>query len=113
MLYNCSIRHGAGTNPKSECDTADWLEGNVRLAECWVDDTIDKRNEDDDSNWVEILHQVIRNTVTGHLSSLRNEVVAELAIAHPVNGIDKEDFTTNKCSFKFLDKFVTPRYGLG
>lgn len=46
---------------------------------------------DDDGYGVDVLHDVVRDSVEFHLAGLRDEVVEHLAVNAPVDGIEEED----------------------
>ena len=48
-----------------------------------VDNPVDDWDEDDDGQWVDILHNVVRNPMELHSPGLRDEVIQHLLITHP------------------------------
>jgi hypothetical protein len=55
--------------------------------------TIEKGNEDDEGDGVEVLQEVVGGAVEGHFAGLRDEVVPDLDPADEVEGEEEEDLT--------------------
>lgn len=68
MLDNSCVCHGERCNPEAQSDAVDGREVDVSLAHQRVDETVENRHEHDDSDGVEVLHQIVRNAVTLHLA---------------------------------------------
>lgn len=149
MLHNGSICHGERRNPKSKDNPVDGREWNAHLAEKRVDPAVEYWNENDDRNLpelatrheipgvfrsyrIEILHQVVGNSMAFHLTGLGNEIAAaqcqplgspvimcqgvpnipELTIHQPVDWIDGENSASNQCSLQLINKVIVPRHCL-
>ena len=54
----------------------------------------------------------MRRTVSLHLSSLRDEVVAELTVANPEDRVEDEDLASSQCTDQLVDKVIAPCYRL-
>ena len=63
MLDDDSIGHSEPADPEAQRDAVDGWEG--------IDEAVKNRDEGDDGDWVEILHQIVRNAVTTYLASLK------------------------------------------
>lgn len=55
--------------------------------------TIEEGNEDDESDWVEVLEEIVGCAVECHFACLRDEVVPDLDPAYEVEGEEKEDLS--------------------
>ena len=108
MLDDGGVGHGERADPEAEGDAADWFERDTPFAQERVDDAVDKWDEDDDGDGVEVLHQIVWDAVAGHLARLRDEVVAELAVADPVDWVDGEDFAADQRSLELVDEEIVP-----
>ena len=126
VLDDGGVYHGEGRDPESGDDTVDRREGDLLLAEERHQDLIDEGQENDDGDGVEVLHQIVGNAVSGHLSALGDEVIrklayligisllsiihsyAELTVNDPINGVEAENLASNKRTLDFLNKVVVP-----
>jgi hypothetical protein len=108
VLNNGSVDHGQGCDPETASDTVDWREADVALAQERHEELIDKRQEDDDGNRVEVLHQIVGDTVSSHLAGLGNEVVGEVAVHDPVDRVETENLASNKSTLDLVDKVIVP-----
>lgn len=81
------------------------------LAEEGEEELIHERQEDDNGNWVEVLHQIVGNAVTSHLASLGDEVVGEVAVYDPIDGVEAKDLAGNKSTLDFINEVVVPESG--
>jgi hypothetical protein len=108
VLNDGSVHHGQRCDPETSHDTVDRWERNLALAEEWHQNLIDNRKEDNNGDWVEVLHQIVGNTMSGHLTTLSDEVVGELAVHNPVDGVETEDLASNEGALDFLDEVVIP-----
>jgi hypothetical protein len=111
MLDDGGVDHGERSNPETSGDTVDGREVDPVLAEKGEEPLIHKRQEDDDGNGVEVLHQIVGDTVTSHLTSLGDEVVGEVAVYDPVDGVEAEDLAGNKSTLDLLNEVVVPESG--
>jgi len=108
ILDDAGVDHGHGANPETSYDTVDRRERNLVLAKRGHEPLVNNGKEDDDGNWVEVLHQIVGNAVAAHLTSLGDEVVGEVAIYDPVDGVEAEDLASNKGTLEFIDKVIVP-----
>jgi hypothetical protein len=108
VLDNGGVDHGQRCNPETADDTVDRGKGDLVFAECRHEDLIDERQENDDSNGVEVLHQIVGNAVESHLSTLGDEVVGELSVDDPVDGVEAEDLAGNESTLDLLNEVVVP-----
>lgn len=60
-LNDAGRDHGRGRNHETHCDTLDWSEPDVGLAESWVEEGVDEWNEDDERERVEVVDQIVWN----------------------------------------------------
>jgi hypothetical protein len=109
VLDNGGVDHGQGTDPESGHDTVDGREVDLGLAQRGEDKLVDDRQEDNDRDRVEVLHKIIGNAVTSHLTSLSDEVVGEVSVNDPVDGVEAEDLASNKGALDFVDEVVVPQ----
>ena len=75
VLNDSCIGHGKGSEDEAHCDSCDGAEGNANFSEAGVDDTVHDRDEDNDGNGINILHDIVRDAVEFHGGSLGDEVV--------------------------------------
>lgn len=108
VLDDCCVDHSKRCNPETADDTVDRGEWDLVFAECRHEDLIDERQENDDSNGIEVLHQIVGNAVESHLSTLGDEVVRKLTVDNPVNRIKAEDLAGNQSTLDLLDEVIIP-----
>lgn len=108
MLSDSGVSHREGDDDESERDTGDRTELDVRLAQRRVDDAVEYRDQNDNRDGVEVLHEIVGDSMTVHLLGLRDEVVGELTVAEPVDGVEEEDLAGGEGSLDLLDVQVVP-----
>ena len=108
VLNDAGVDHGERSNPETSYNTVDRRERNLVLAERRHEPLVDKGQEDDDGNGVEVLHEIVGDSVTTHLTSLSDEVVGEVAVYDPVDGVEAEDLASNESTLELIDKVVIP-----
>lgn len=111
VLDNGGVDHGKRGNPETGSDTVDRREVDPVLAEEREEELVHDRQEDDDGNGVEVLHQIVGDAVTSHLTGLSNEVVGEVAVDDPVDGVKAEDFAGNESTLDLINEVVVPESG--
>lgn len=80
MLDDGRPDHRSCAEEKPEGDSDDWIEDDTEPTEKWRDDAIHDWNEDDQSERVDILEQIVRDTMSRHLSCLRCQIRVELVV---------------------------------
>ena len=108
MLQDSGVQHGHRRNDESEGDTRNGAEFDVILLQQGIDEAVHDGCEEQDCNWVEVLHQVVGDTVKTHLSSLRDEVTGELRVYEPVDWIEEEHFTGDQRTLQLFDEKIIP-----
>jgi hypothetical protein len=108
VLNDGSVDHGEGCNPETAGDTVNRGESDVALAQERHEELVNERQEDDDSNGIKVLHEIVGNTVTSHLTSLGDEVVGEVAVHDPVDWVEAEDLASNESALDLVDKVIVP-----
>lgn len=111
VLDDSGVDHGKRGDPETSGDTVDGREVNLVLAEEREEELIHDRQEDDDGNGIKVLHQVVRDTVTSHLSSLGNKVVGEVSVYDPVNGVETKHLACHKRPLDFINEVIVPKSG--
>lgn len=108
VLEDGGVDHCEGGDPETCDDAVDGWEADACSAEGGHEDAFHEGEEDDDGDGVEVLHQVVGDAVRGELGSLRDEVVAELAVDDPVDGVESEDFAGRQGALNLVDEVVVP-----
>lgn len=111
VLDDSGVDHSERCNPETGGDTVDRREVNLVLAEEREEPLVHDGQEDDNSDRIEVLHQIVRDTVTSHLTSLSDEVVGEVAVYDPVDGVEAEDLAGNESTLDLIDEVVIPKSG--
>lgn len=78
------------------------------LLEHGVDEAVHDWCEEQDGNWVEVLHQIVGDTVQAHLAGLGDKVARELRVYEPVDGVEDKDTASNKRTLEFVDEKIVP-----
>lgn len=107
ILNNSSVDHGQTPNPEPSNNAINRRIINLVFLQQRIQ-TIQNRQEDNDTYRIKVLHQIIRDPITSHLARLRDKVVTELAVDDPVNGVEAENFARNERTLHFFDKLVVP-----
>lgn len=108
MLNDGGICHGKGGEEEAPCDTGDRSEWDTDFAQERIEKAVANWNEDDDGERVDVLHNIVWNTVQFHLTGLGDKVVKHLPIDNPVNRVKDEDSASNQGSLELVDELVVP-----
>lgn len=91
VLDDCCPGHGEGAEEKAEGDADDGLELPAHATETGVDDLIENRDEDDQDDGINVVDDVVGDSVEEHGSGLGGQVGSDLVVDHPVEGEEQED----------------------
>lgn len=83
VLYNSSPNHGSRTGEETGGDSFDWGKVDPHPAKPWIDEDITDRNEDYQGDGVEIINNIIRDTIGHHSSGLGCQIIDNLVISEP------------------------------
>lgn len=108
VLDDRCIDHGHRRDPETSDNTVNWREWDPALAQERHENLVDKRQENDDSDRIKVLHEIVGDAVASHLSSLSDEVGAELPIDDPVDWVEAENLASDQGTLDLLDKVVIP-----
>jgi len=111
VLQDRGPEHTACDEEETEDDSVDWWERNAHLSEKWVDQAVHDGYEDNDGERIKVLHEVIWDAMRIHLFGLGHEVVRELVVAYPIDGVYAKDPARNQSPLQFLDEMVVPSNG--
>lgn len=111
VLNNSSVDHSKRSNPETSGDTVDGREVDLVLAEEREEELVHERQENDNGDGIEVLHQIVGNAVASHLTGLGDEVVREVAVDDPVDRVEAEDLASNKSALDLVDEVVIPFTG--
>jgi hypothetical protein len=112
MLDDGGVDEAERGEDKADGDAQHWAELESCFAHDWVDDAVEDGDEDEDTDGIEVLHFVVWHAVAFHLSGLRDEVAAELAVADPENGVEDEDLAGSQSTDQLINEMVAPRHWL-
>lgn len=108
VLDDGCVSHGESSNPETDNNTGDRRERNASLAQSGHHKAFDNGKEDDDSNGIEVLHQVVRNAVSCHLAGLGDKVSRKLSVNDPVNRVETEDLASDERTLDLVNKAIVP-----
>ena len=83
VLYDSSPNHCKRTSKETSGDPLDRGEVDAYPAKAWIDELITDRNKYDQGERVEIVDDIIWDTVGHHRGSLRRQIVDNLVICEP------------------------------
>jgi hypothetical protein len=104
VLEDAAVDHGYRDKRETGEDARYRIEVDLEFAESWVDDdyanfsleegnygrikalTVKEWNEYDQSDWVEVLQEIVWCAMECHFSSLRDEIVPDLNPAYEIEG---------------------------
>lgn len=95
-------------NDESTGDAADATKSDLVLAQQGVDDVAEKRDGDDDGQWVEVAEQVIWRSLGRHGGTLVRLDTANAAIVQVVDGEVEEDLAGVNRATDVIDELVVP-----
>jgi hypothetical protein len=107
-LNASGISHSCRCKHKAEEDTSDGAEVDSKSAESGVDEQVHDGDEDDQSDGVDVLQEIVGDTVQLHFRGLRDEIVEHLVVADPVDGEEDEDSASDQRTADFIDKEIVP-----
>ncbi|ANB15293.1 hypothetical protein AWJ20_2920 [Sugiyamaella lignohabitans] len=93
VLDNSRVGHRERSKDESPEDSSDGLTLDTNLSQSGVYNSLHDRDEDHNGNGINVLHDIVGESMKFHLISLGNKVVDHLSIYNPVNGVEKEDLT--------------------
>lgn len=98
--------HSSCTTDEAGADLLDGGESNSSLAESWVDAEIEDGNEDDESERIKVVDNVVWNAVKRHGSCLRSQVVVKLVVGEPVKREPKEDVASGPATTDLVNPSI-------
>lgn len=107
-LYASGVGKREGCENEADGNAHHWLQLISAAAHEWVDKAVKNWDEDQDGDWIEVLHLVVWHAMALHLSSLSNEVGRELAVAHPEYWVEYEDLAGTEGTVELVDEVVVP-----
>ena len=83
VLYDSSPNHCNCTSEETGGDPLDRGEIDAYLAKARINEQITDRNKDDQGEWVEVVDDIVWDTIGHHRGSLRRQIVDNLVICEP------------------------------
>lgn len=83
--------HGEGAEEEAEGDADDGLEFPAHPTETRVDNLVENRDEDDQDDRIDVVDNVVGDSVEEHSSGLGGQVGSDLVVDHPVEREEQED----------------------
>lgn len=108
MLNNGSISETQTGEEETDADTHNRAQLKATTAQDRIDNSFEKRSEDENGNRVKVLHEVVGHAVTFHLLGLGDEVARELIVAHPEDGVEDKHLASTKSTLEFIDEMIVP-----
>lgn len=112
-LDHARPNHGHAAHEKTGRDLLDGREFDSHLAEARVDDHVANRNQNDEREGVQVRNNVVGDAVQGHGRGLRRQVVVQLVVREPVQGVPKEHLASLPTTANFIDPGIIKDHPLG
>ena len=106
VLNETSPNHGRGTGVEAECDSLQGGEVDADLSESRVDQDIADGNQDDQSERVQVVHDIVGEAVEFHDGGLGDKIVVDLVVAEPPEREPNEDGAGVETTTDFIDPGV-------
>ena len=103
-----SICHGNGCKHEANEDTSDRTELDSNPAETGVDNQIHDRDENDQSDRIDVLQEIVGDPMIIHNRGLGDEIIEHLIVADPVDREEDEDSASNQCATDFINEEIVP-----
>lgn len=129
MLENGSPDHGEGSKDETSGDLLDGCEPDALLTEVWVDEDIHDckglvfvriqelvmltGNDNDDANGVQVLEQIVGDTVELHGGAHARQVGVHLPVGEPEDGNPEEDGAGTETTSNLINPGVVKVVPLG
>lgn len=106
VLHDSGGNHGETRDQETDCHTLDRGEGNAHLAETGVDKVIDDGNHDDNGDGVQVLDDIVGDTVEDHGGGLGGQVTGHLVVGQVEDGEVEEDLAGHETTADFVNPGV-------
>lgn len=106
VLHDGRGNHGQGGDDETSCHTLDGGEGDAKLAETGVQKVVDEGNHDDDGDGVQVLDDIVGNSVKLHGGGLGGQVTGHLVVGEEEDGQEEEDLAGHETSADFINPGV-------
>lgn len=106
VLHDSSGNHGHGSHEETGRHTLDGGESNTDLAQGRVQHVVDDGDHDNDGNGVQVLQNIVGNTVSGHGGGLSGQVAGHLVVGKEEDGQEEEDLAGHETTANFVDPGV-------
>ncbi|KAI6774663.1 hypothetical protein HG531_001512 [Fusarium graminearum] len=113
VLDNSSVSETQSSEPETNGDTGNRSKLDSEASQDRVENLLDKRSENQNGDRIEVLHQIVRNAVAVHLTSLGDKVGGELSVANPEDGVEDKDLASTESTLELIDEVVVPGDSLG
>lgn len=115
VLRGGGREHCEHGHEEADRDTLERREVDADFAEGRVQKVVDKRNEDDQGQRVQIVDDVVGRAVQLHGGSLRGQVVRHLVVRQPVQRVEGEDLAGLEATADLVNPRIVEGhpYGLG
>ena len=103
ILGNACRNHRKSGGDKAPCDLLERREADPCAFHARIDDNVADGDENDESDRVNVVDEVVRGAVEFHGCSLGYQVIGHLVVREPVYGIPEEDGAGFETSTDFID----------
>ena len=107
-LEDGGVDHGETSDEEASIHTFDGGEVDVASAEEGVDQVVEDRDHDDDTDRVQVLDQVVGSSFEGHASSGGSQVSINLGVAEPEERHEEEDLAGLHGTSDLADELLVP-----
>jgi len=82
-LNHCGPDHSGARDEETSTHTLQGRKSNLCLTQKWIDNYVEDRNHNDDTQWVEVVDKIVGDSVELHGSGLGDKIVIDLVICQP------------------------------
>ena len=102
VLGDACRNHRKSGRDKSPSNLLQWREADSYALEAWIDQSVANGDEDDESDGVYVVDEIVRGAMEFHGCGLGDQVICHLVICEPVHRIPEENSTGFETSANFI-----------
>lgn len=101
-LNNCGPDHSGGAGEETSCDPLDWREFDACFAESGIYENVANGDQDDEGKRVQVGEDIVWHAMQSHGGGLGREIVVDLVVGQPVQGVPEENFAGGPSAGDFI-----------
>lgn len=113
VLHDSGGNHGKRGNEETSGHTLDGGESDANLAETGVQEVVDEGNHDDNGDGVQVLDNVVGDTVKLHGTSLDGQITSHLVVGQEEDGQEEEDLAGHETTADLVNPGIVVSHPVG